>query len=172
MEHLLDRDPAIVFLTETWLKSDKNNVTALVKTYGYTLVHNRRKNRQKEIGGGVGLLIKIGLQYKRIDQKSFSSFEHMVLKLSTENGSSLIRFQYIEYFLFVTVFLDEIIELFEFVSTLTENIVLAGDINIHMDEDELYSNRVKDIINTFNLTQHVNFPTHKLGHIICRHNFW
>ena len=27
---------------ETWLKSDKNEITSLVKTYGYTLLHNRR----------------------------------------------------------------------------------------------------------------------------------
>ena len=36
MEHLLDRNPEIVFLSETWMKADKDNVTALVKTFGYT----------------------------------------------------------------------------------------------------------------------------------------
>ena len=49
MEHLVDSDSSVVFLGETWLKSDKNEITALVKTYGYTR-HNRRKNRAKEIG--------------------------------------------------------------------------------------------------------------------------
>ena len=47
MEHLLDRDPSVVFISETWLKSDKNLVTSLVKTYGYMLLHNRRKNKEK-----------------------------------------------------------------------------------------------------------------------------
>ena len=40
------------------MKADKDNVTALVKTFGYTLVHNRRKNRQKELGGGVVFFAK------------------------------------------------------------------------------------------------------------------
>ena len=31
MEHIMDRDSDIVFLTETWLTSDFNHVTALVK---------------------------------------------------------------------------------------------------------------------------------------------
>ena len=64
MEHIQDHNPSIVFLTETWLKSDVSDVTALVKTYGYRLVHNRRKNREKETGGGVGVLLKTGMKYK------------------------------------------------------------------------------------------------------------
>ena len=64
MEHLLDRDPSVVFISEIWLKSDKNLVTSLVKTYGYILFHNRKKNREKDIGDGVGVLIKNGLEYK------------------------------------------------------------------------------------------------------------
>ena len=47
-----------------------------------------------------------------------------------------------------------------------ERIILAGDINIHLDQDELYSNRFKDIFDMFNICQYVNFPTHKLGHTI------
>jgi hypothetical protein len=43
MEHLIDRDPDIVFLTETWLQYEKNSVTAEMKTYGYKLWHDRRK---------------------------------------------------------------------------------------------------------------------------------
>ena len=35
-----------------------------------------------------------------------------------------------------------------------------------MDEDELYANSFKDILNTFNLIQHVNFPTHIAGHTL------
>ena len=50
LEHLLDRDPGIVFISETWLKSDSGDITALLKSCGYKLVHNRRKNRAKETG--------------------------------------------------------------------------------------------------------------------------
>ena len=75
MEHLLDRDPTIVFLSETWLKSNKNEVTALVKTYGYKLLHNRCKDREKELGGGVGILLKLTMLHMHINYKQYSSFE-------------------------------------------------------------------------------------------------
>ena len=58
MEHVIDNDPSIVLLQETWLKSNRSNVTALVKEYGYILLHNIRKNREKNSGGGVGILLK------------------------------------------------------------------------------------------------------------------
>lgn len=167
MEHLLDRNPEIVFLSETWMKADKDNVTALVKTFGYTLVHNRRKNRQKELGGGVGFLLNSRLQYKRINQKDFSSFEHITIKLLVKNGTSVILVSiYRVLFVPVTIFLEEIIELFEILLTLSEYIIIAGDINIHMEENELYSNRFKDILGTFNITQHVDLPTHVHGHTL------
>ena len=48
MEHIVDRGSDIVFITETWLQSDKNSVTAEAKTYGYRLLHDKRENREKE----------------------------------------------------------------------------------------------------------------------------
>ena len=30
--------------------------------------------------------------------------------------------------------------------TIREDVLLAGDVNIHMDEDDLYSNQFKDIL--------------------------
>ena len=59
LEHVTDHDADIVFLSETWMEADKNDITATVKVSGYTLFHDRRRNREKEIGGGVGVLIKI-----------------------------------------------------------------------------------------------------------------
>ena len=167
MEHLLDREPSIVFLSETWLKSNRNNVTSLVKEYGYILLHNIRKNRKKETGGGVGILLKIDINYKRINHKQFSSFEHIIIKILPKDNKSLLLVSiYRVLFVSVTVFLDEIVQLFEILVTLKDNIVLAGDVNIHMDEDDLYSNRFKDILDTFNIIQHIDFPTHIQGHTL------
>ena len=43
---------------------------------------------------------------------------------------------------------------------------MAGDFNIHMEEEKLYAKRFKDIIETFNLKQHIETPTHKQGHTL------
>ena len=160
MEHLLDRDPSIVFISETWLKSDTNNVISLVMDYGYKLLHNRRKNREKGLGGGVGVLLKQSLDYKHMKYKQYSSFELTVAKIFLVNKKSLTLVSiYRLLFVSTTVFLCEIVQLFEILVSSNENIILA-DVNEHMDEDNLYSNQFKDILNTFNATQHVNFPTH------------
>ena len=75
MEHLLDKEPDIVFLTETWLQSEKNWITAEVKTYGYALLHEiRQKERGKERGGGVGVLVKQHLKAKQIAVKQNITF--------------------------------------------------------------------------------------------------
>lgn len=71
MEHLSDRESDVVFLMETWLSSDRNHVTATVKEHGYKLLHNRRKNRQKETGGGVGILIKGSIEHKQMKCKVY-----------------------------------------------------------------------------------------------------
>ena len=57
-------------------------------------------------------------------------------------------------------------QLFEILVSSNENISLVGDVNVHMDEDHLYSNQFKDSLNTFNATKHVNFPTHIAGYTL------
>ena len=44
--------------------------------------------------------------------------------------------------------------------------ILSGDVNIHLDTDDIYARQLNDIFQMFNLKQHVNFPTHKHGHTI------
>ena len=146
--------------TETWLKTEKNHVTSLVKDYGYILLHNRRKNQAKELGGGVGILLKIDINYKQINFKQYSSFELFVVKIFLKDRKALsLACIYRVHFVPITVFLEEIVQLLEIFVSTNERIILAGDINTHLDQDEIYSNRLKDIFNMFNICQHVNFPT-------------
>lgn len=167
MEHLKDHNPSVAFISETWLKTDKNHVTSLVKDYGYILLHNRRKNREKELGGGVGILLKSGMISKQMDFRQYSSFELLVVKIYLKDKQwCTLACIYRVLFVPITVFLEEIVQLFEILVSLNERIILAGDINIHMDENELYANRFKDILYIFNIYQHVNFPTHNMGHTI------
>ena len=167
MEHLQDHDPSIVFISETWLKSDTSDVTALLKTYGYKLIHNRRKNRDKETGGGVGVLLKSSMKHKHMNFKSYSSFEMTVVKMFRSRGKPLLLICiYRLLFVSVTVFLEEIVKLLELLASSAVDVLLAGDINLHMDENEHYSSRFKEIMDSFNLIQHIDFPTHKHGHTL------
>ena len=69
-------------------------------------------------------------------------------------------------FVFVTVFLEEIVELFEMLASSNQSILLAGYMDIYWEKDELYSNRFKAILDSFNIIQYVDFPTHKCGHTL------
>ena len=167
MEHLLDHDPNIVFVTETWLKSDVSDITALVKTRGYKLVHDRRRNRDKETGGGVGIMLKLGTKHKHVPMRKYSSFELTVVQLCRSKGKPVLLVSlYRLLFIPVTVFLEEVVDLFEYLAACPEAILLCGDVNIHMDEDDIYTNKFNDILSTFNFIQHIDFPTHKLGHTL------
>ncbi len=97
----MDRRSDIVFLTETWLQSDKNSVTAEAKSFGYKFLHDRRKDRAKEGGGGVGVLVKEALSSKQLPVKHYTSFEHTIVKISLANNKTLFvvtvyRLQFVE----------------------------------------------------------------------------
>ena len=66
MEHIIDSDPEIVFFTETWLQSEKNSVTAEVKTFGYKLIHDPRKDCEKEQGGVVCIMVRDSVVAKHL----------------------------------------------------------------------------------------------------------
>ena len=61
MEHIMDYDADVVFLSETWMKSNNGDITAMIKPYGYKLLHNRRRNRDIIIGVGIGVMLNVSL---------------------------------------------------------------------------------------------------------------
>ena len=167
MEYILDRDYDVVFLSETWLTSDFNHVTALVKSYGYMLLHNRRKNRLKEIGGGVGILLKLSIGSKHIKSKEYSSFELTIVKVFLTNEKSLtLVCIYRLLFMSITVFFEELVQMLENLITSKDIIILAGDVNIHTETTDVHSRQFSEVLDMFNMVQHVKCPTHKLGHTL------
>lgn len=167
MEYLTDHNADIAFITETWLKSDKNSVTADIKNYGYELKHNIRKDREKEGGGGVGILVKASLVPTQMSSKHFESFEHVLIKLPCSNNKNILlisiyKLQNVP----ISVFHEEFTELLEIYTVLNNDFIIAGDINIHVETDESSSKIFHEIIDMFNLKQHVTGPTRIKGHTI------
>jgi exonuclease III len=167
MEHLVDRESDIVFLTETWLQCDTNSITAEIKTYGYKLLHDRRKDRAKETGGGVGVMIKIGLAAKQQPAKHYESFEHTVVYLSLPNKKKIILISiYRVLFVAEKVFLSDLAELFDEFVVSNEHFIIAGDVNIHVETADLYARQFDELLDLYDLKQHVSQPTHTKGHTL------
>ena len=74
---------------------------------------------------------------KQVHVKSYLSFELTVVKLFKVNNKSLpLLSVYRVLFVSVTIFLEEIVKLFEILASSHDDVIYAGDVNIHMDEDE------------------------------------
>ena len=83
--------------------------------------YNRRKDREKDLSGGLGILLKLGICYKKINYKTFSSFEHIVVKISLEQSKSLVLVSiYLVLFISVNILFEVITQLFEILTTRKE----------------------------------------------------
>ena len=169
-DYVSENDIDILAITETWLQENNNDFSiAEMCPTGYQFHHVRRKNTR---GGGVGLLLKKHIKVKKQSQKEFSSFEYLDVTLN--NYNIFIR-TIIIYRpppskvnnLRTSMFFKEFCTFLEQVIILSGNILIAGDFNFHVDNtrnsDTITFNK---ILESFNLQQHVNEPTHKQGHTL------
>ena len=167
MEHIVDRNSDFVFLTETWLSSDKNALTAEIETYGYKLLHDRRKDRKKEIGGGVGILVKSSIIAKQLPVKHFQSFEHTIVKVTISKKKTLYLISvYRVLFAAVSIFMEEFAELLGAYTIPNEHFVIAGDFNIHIESEDSNAKQLKELLDMYDLQQHISVPTHTKGHTL------
>ena len=166
MEHIKDCDADFAFLSETWLTSITSDVTAVVKSYGYKIQHYIRKDSIKKSGGGVAILYLTKYKLKKFITPSYSSFEHIAYSLSVPGTDkivmiSLYRLQHVS----TNDFFKDFVELLEILSTENCMLIIAGDINIHMDiGSDQHTNEFTQILESFDLHQLVSGPTQKLGH--------
>ena len=64
-----------------------------------------------------------------------------------------------------SAFLDQFTDLLTLLSSRSKNIIILGDINMHMDNmEDQDAQMLLDSLVAFNLTQHVKIPTHDRGH--------
>ena len=173
MEHVIDYKADIVFLSETWLTSLNNNVTATVKEYGYILHHQICKHDTKSRAGGVGLLCssKLNIKSKNLKLPKFISFEYCVFSLKTRNlnGKScpvilvpLYRDQYVD----IDLFIDEFGLLLQNLVLTNNYLVISGDFNIHWGTSESDAVKFNDLLELYNMSQHVTQATNNFNNTI------
>uniref|UniRef100_A0A8C6LY00 Reverse transcriptase domain-containing protein n=1 Tax=Nothobranchius furzeri TaxID=105023 RepID=A0A8C6LY00_NOTFU len=122
--------------------------------------------KPRESGRGVGFAIIHQKQWKvsPVSATSFHSFEYSALQLPGSTPTIIC-----------TVyrppkphkdFLNNFTALLTHFSILSPNLIITGDFNIHMDENNLLTRDFTSCIDSFGLKQHINFPTHSKGHIL------
>ena len=163
---LNELDLDILMLTETWLC---NNISDSSKIKEMTpKLHNfYHKPRENKWGGGVGMFIKKSFTKVQLMKTiNFNSFEYMDVKITSFSKNFRIITIYRPPNKSKNEFIEELSDLVESVEDI-RNIVLCGDFNLHIDnQNDTYVKRFIDILENNDLINKVNSPTSIGGHII------
>ena len=169
-DYVSENNIDILAMTETWLREDDNEFSiAEICPTGYHFYHVTRKNAR---GGGVGLLLKKYIKVKKQSQRKFSSFEYIDVTLNCRNTCTRMIVIYRPppsktNKLSSSIFFEEFCIFVEQLIILPGNILMAGDFNFHIDNiGDSDTIKLNKILESFNLQQHVNGPTHKKGHTL------
>ena len=165
-EFLHDTKLDVLVATETWLSPEdniwKSGLEIVEEGYGFNEIH-----RCKRRGGGLALLHKTNLKVKRLSQCMSPSVESAVWKVTSLQMSLHIVGVYRPPDKSIPDFLDLFTEYITDLIAEYENIVLVGDFNIHInDEDNLNAVIFLDTMTALGLHQYVNGSMHHSGNCL------
>ena len=154
-----------LLLTETWLKEDTDQVTIGALTPpGYKLVHLPRIDKR---GGGLAIIHKTSLQIKTVPPVPAATYEILRMTMHIGGRYLTVCVVYRPPHTSLAQFLNEFTDLLDQLTTSTNDLLIAGDFNIHLDSPgDLYAKKLLDILEMYNLVQHVNQSTHLNGHVL------
>ena len=156
---LQDNHIDIAFLTETWLTDHSNSITADIKSYGYTIIHEHRIDLR---GGGAALLFRSALQYNRVDLqvREISTFEYVSVSLSCTSDMKILLLCIYRTGTLSKKFFHELDCLLSVASLKSDYILIGGDFNIHMETVNEHSTELNKLTSSYGLHQIIDQPTH------------
>ena len=168
-DFVVDKNIDLLALTESWLRpgnTDANVINELCPT-GYHLLHIPRQSRT---GGGVALLYRKVFRIRKQStgtKSNFKSFEHinMLMRYSSTDLRIVIVYRTSQ----ASLFFDEFASFLESLSIISTPLLITGDFNFHVDVNHDQNARrflAIDLLDTFNLKQHISTPTHRSGHTL------
>ncbi|XP_040912342.1 uncharacterized protein LOC121193970 isoform X2 [Toxotes jaculatrix] len=161
-EFITDNKLDLLCLTETWHKPMDYVALNQTTPTGYSYVDNPRAEGR---GGGIAVIHRDDLTLSPLSIPAASSFEHLAFRLPGPQSLTVaIIYRPPKT---TSSFLSDFTDFFTQLSSISSSLLLLGDFNIHIDSPKCkFSADFLDILNCFNLTQHVNSPTHSRGHIL------
>ena len=124
------------------------------------------------MGGGVGILYRDNLNIERASVNAYQSFEYAEWKVNSGtyniNIAAIYRPPYSDKNRFTqSNFLKEFPSILDKLSSYKDPIYLLGDLNFHLDiPDDTYSKQLTSLLESYDMKQLVNFPTHTSGHTL------
>ena len=165
-------------LTETWIKHTTTcTELAHCTPPNYSLLSfprpfNRPNTNSEAAAGGTAFLIREPFTQLPSYENSFTSFESSSVTLKLP-GSKISVFNVYRppssshYSKPNSVFLDEFNSFLSLAATTPHEFIITGDFNIHVDNcTNHFTSQFLPLLSSFNMTQHVHFPTHKDNHTL------
>ncbi|XP_078139509.1 uncharacterized protein LOC144539314 [Centroberyx gerrardi] len=167
-EHSID----IMGLCETWLKP--NDALPLIEASpsNFTNSHVARTSKK---GGGVGLILNSSLNLSPDLSNKLSSCEMLTMRPSIPVSMGLNHSGILPFYLIIlyrppgpySSFLEEFSNFLSDLVIRTDNILIIGDFNIHLNcETNPLSKAFSSLIDTFGFTQLVHEQTHSSGNTL------
>ena len=162
----------IIAICETWLGHadyDDTCINGLLPSDYNILRADRAEGRR---GGGVALIYKQCLQIKCIERKVSRQFECIICSLTGNHTTLHIMVVYRpppsqQNQLHTNEFLTEWTEFLAQHTTSVAELLIVGDLNIHLDKTtDKYTREMTNILDSYGLQQHIHEPTHYCGHTL------
>ena len=164
-DSLLSKNISVCAITETWLTSGDDAILKEFFDMGYNVLHEPRSSGKG--GGGVGIWFKRGLDVRKINSCSFSSFELIEVILICDGKKYCFSTFYRTGVLDLTIkgkFLQDIENYVAMKILNQEQIVLMGDFNIHVENtNDAFAEEFIDLMKSMDFSQIVHSPTHIAG---------
>ena len=160
----------ITIITETWLRdTEEDNTWTLSSEFNNDSYQMSTKNRRNKRGGGIALVThwKYAITTRPVTT-NYSSFEHAIWNIQIgPTVYTIIGIYHPPQGMDPKVSNANLTDLLSHVIPKHRDIIIMGDFNIHINDlEDRDAQILNDTLNAFNLRQHVNIPTHNLGHTI------
>ena len=172
LHHITLNDIDICLITETWIQTDEDLqiLDANISGLGYKVINKCRENKP---GGGIACTYKGHLDFRiYMKDNTYTSFECLTVKLMIKSKCHWISTIYRPLYsnrhpIPISTFIDEFPDHVSHLLCQTDNPIIVGDINIPWNKtDNLDTISLTEILELYNLKQHVASPTHKQGNTI------
>ena len=154
----------ILAVTETHIRQEEtDSLLHSITPTGFKFCHKPRIHGR---GGGVGFFINKAIQFRSVDTPTFSSFENVSIAIGSAAQQLVLTCVYRPPGSCSESFLDQFLNLLEYLSSVSPSFLICGDFNIHVDTSSNDSIKFQNCLESCNITQNVQTATHLHGHIL------
>lgn len=161
-DHILDKKLDFMCLVETWHKPGDYSVLNEACPQGYCYLEKARRSGR---GGGLAVIHRAELKLSPLPLPDFISMECLAFKCKPPHSMTVLLIYRPPKS--HSLFLTEIHDLLTSLCSVSSNIVIIGDVNIHVDNPSCQLSReFLSLLDCLGLQQHVKAPTHTRGHTL------